>query len=93
MNKKMNEKQGNPISRREFVTHTAAGTAGMVIAPLTGLFAGNAEKSNWPADASKFQFHMIGHAHIDPVWLWPGPKAFYCSQHVSVGARPDERNP
>lgn len=71
MNKKMNKKQGNPISRREFVTHTAAGTAGMVIAPLTGLFAGNAEKSNWPADASKFQFHMIGHAHIDPVWLWP----------------------
>ena len=25
----------------------------------------------WPADASQFRFHMIGHAHIDPVWLWP----------------------
>ncbi len=25
----------------------------------------------WPADASKFKFQMIGHGHIDPVWLWP----------------------
>ncbi len=25
----------------------------------------------WPADAAKHRFHMIGQAHIDPVWLWP----------------------
>jgi alpha-mannosidase len=25
----------------------------------------------WPADASAYRLHMIGQAHIDPVWLWP----------------------
>jgi len=25
----------------------------------------------WPADAASYRFHMIGQAHIDPVWLWP----------------------
>jgi len=25
----------------------------------------------WPSEAKQFRFHMIGHAHIDPVWLWP----------------------
>jgi len=25
----------------------------------------------WPADAPSFRVHMIGHGHIDPVWLWP----------------------
>lgn len=28
----------------------------------------------WPADASSYRFHMIGNAHIDPVWLWPWPE-------------------
>lgn len=28
-------------------------------------------KDSWPANASAFRFHMIGNAHIDPVWLWP----------------------
>ncbi|MDR3792130.1 MAG: glycoside hydrolase family 38 C-terminal domain-containing protein [Terracidiphilus sp.] len=25
----------------------------------------------WPPEASQFRLHMIGNAHIDPVWLWP----------------------
>jgi len=25
----------------------------------------------WPPQAKQFRFHMIGNAHIDPVWLWP----------------------
>jgi alpha-mannosidase len=25
----------------------------------------------WPAGAGSYRFHMIGQAHIDPVWLWP----------------------
>ncbi len=25
----------------------------------------------WPAGAGNYRFHMIGQAHIDPVWLWP----------------------
>ncbi len=28
----------------------------------------------WPADAPEFRVHMIGNAHIDPVWLWPWPE-------------------
>jgi len=26
---------------------------------------------SWPPQANQFRFHMIGNAHIDPVWLWP----------------------
>lgn len=25
----------------------------------------------WPARAKDYRLHMIGNAHIDPVWLWP----------------------
>ncbi|MGP8243651.1 MAG: hypothetical protein ACLQVN_03930, partial [Bryobacteraceae bacterium] len=28
----------------------------------------------WPADAHNYRIHMIGQAHIDPVWLWPWPE-------------------
>jgi len=30
-----------------------------------------ANSSSWPAQAKDFRLHMIGGAHIDPVWLWP----------------------
>ena len=59
------------ISRRDFVTRTAAGTAGIVLTPLTGIFAADGRAGAWPKGATTFNFHMIGHAHIDPVWLWP----------------------
>ena len=29
------------------------------------------EPTPWPPEATKLRFHMIGNAHIDPVWLWP----------------------
>jgi len=29
----------------------------------------------WPPQASQYQFHMIGNAHIDAPWLWPWPEA------------------
>ena len=25
----------------------------------------------WPKGAENYKFYMIGHGHIDPVWLWP----------------------
>ena len=26
--------------------------------------------------ASPMRFHMIGHGHLDPVWLWKWPEGF-----------------
>jgi alpha-mannosidase len=60
------------LSRRDFIHQTAAGTALMTIVPVNTLFAGSAAaQGSWPANAPEYRFHMIGHAHIDPVWLWP----------------------
>jgi alpha-mannosidase len=65
-------KKMNQISRRAFIGHAAAGTAFITLVPGTRLTADDwHQMTYWPADASKFKFHMIGHAHIDPVWLWP----------------------
>lgn len=30
--------------------------------------------ARWPAEAKQWRFHMIGNAHVDPVWLWPWPE-------------------
>lgn len=40
---------------------------------LTGVFSldNSYAQELWPAHGEKFEFNMIGHAHIDPVWLWP----------------------
>jgi alpha-mannosidase len=60
------------LSRRDFISRTATGTALVAFAPVNTLLAGNgAGEGSWPANASDYRFHMIGHAHIDPVWLWP----------------------
>ena len=60
------------ISRRTFVGNVAAGSAFIALGPVTNLFSKNIQKvEQWPSDATKFRFHMIGQAHIDPVWLWP----------------------
>ena len=60
------------ISRRTFVNYGSAGVAGLIIWPFPGLIENDAEQTGvWPKDASEFRFHMIGQAHIDPVWLWP----------------------
>jgi alpha-mannosidase len=63
---------GGFISRRTFLNHAAAGSAVIALGPVTNLMAqGLQPVLPWPADASAYRFHMIGHAHIDPVWLWP----------------------
>lgn len=35
------------------------------------VFAANEDNNGWSKDAEKCSLYMIGHAHIDPVWLWP----------------------
>ena len=60
------------ISRRTFINRAATGTAFIALGPVTNLIAKDKKEIGaWPADAIKFRFHMIGHGHIDPVWLWP----------------------
>ena len=56
------------LTRRQFINRTAIGTAALAVAPAGTLFA---QSPVWPANAGEITFHMIGHAHIDPVWLWP----------------------
>ncbi|MDR2765804.1 MAG: twin-arginine translocation signal domain-containing protein [Tannerella sp.] len=60
----------NSISRRDFINRTAAGATAFALTPVTSLLASPAV-SPWPKDAGKHRFYMIGHGHIDPVWLWP----------------------
>jgi alpha-mannosidase len=55
------------LSRRAFVNRTAAGSVFLVIGPLTNII-------HFEQQAAKHRIHMIGHAHIDPVWLWPWPE-------------------
>ncbi|QGY47019.1 twin-arginine translocation signal domain-containing protein [Maribellus comscasis] len=70
--KKSKTSSGSSLTRRDFLTRTAAGTAMIAFAPVNTAFAANIDgKISWPAAASDYRFHMIGHAHIDPVWLWP----------------------
>jgi alpha-mannosidase len=72
MKNKINPQNKRTISRRTFVSSAAAGTAFMSLGPVSKLFIpDNQQAGQWPADATKFRFHMIGHGHIDPVWLWP----------------------
>jgi len=60
------------ISRRGFVNLSASGALLVAVNPFAGLLPDEIQKaSKWPSDAQKYRFHMIGHAHIDPVWLWP----------------------
>ena len=64
-----------PVSRRAFINSVASGTAIIAMGPATNLFAdGTLPSGTWQAKVSKFRFHMIGHAHIDPVWLWRWPE-------------------
>lgn len=65
-------KSKGQISRRTFISNSSAGIAALVLAPIPGMFsAEGGSADSWPGDASKYRFHMIGQAHIDPVWLWP----------------------
>lgn len=65
-------KKRNQISRRTFINSAASGTLFLALTPVTNLLASDLKQATpWPANAPDFKFHMIGHAHIDPVWLWP----------------------
>ena len=57
------------LSRREFLNRSALGIAAVSLTPFNSIL-GSAPASSWPGDASKYKFRMIGHGHIDPVWLW-----------------------
>jgi len=77
----MNMKDGNDfgsgkgVSRRKFINQAATGTAFMVLSPFASLAPESRQQANkWASGAAKFRVHMIGHAHIDPVWLWPWPE-------------------
>ncbi len=72
MKKKDSKNNSSFLSRRDFLTRSAMGMAGIVFVSKEKLFASSiGENPTWPADATEYRFHMIGHAHIDPVWLWP----------------------
>ena len=72
MKKENGSRNRKSISRRTFINYSSAGVAGIVLGPVPGLLANDARQEGpWPSDAGKFRFHMIGQAHIDPVWLWP----------------------
>ncbi|HOB84472.1 MAG TPA: glycoside hydrolase family 38 C-terminal domain-containing protein [Bacteroidales bacterium] len=72
-----NKNQKNPqnLSRREFIGQAVAGSAVIMIGPVNPFAGGPVQDSgSWPQGAADFRVHMIGHAHIDPVWLWPWPE-------------------
>ncbi len=73
MSTKIQVSEKREISRRTFLNRTASGAAFLAFAPVSKLMAADElqDVKPWPADASQFRFHMIGQAHIDPVWLWP----------------------
>ncbi len=68
--KSKNTKTGS-LSRRDFIQRTSIGTAAVAFVPMKSVFSGILHGEDWPANANAITFHMIGHAHIDPVWLWP----------------------
>ncbi len=65
-------KKKNQITRRTFIRRTSGGAALLTLSSVPGILAGDLKQlAYWPDGAAGFKFHMIGHAHIDPVWLWP----------------------
>jgi alpha-mannosidase len=59
----------NLISRRKFINNTSAAASGTFLMPMSSLFTNRDNK--WSPNAKEYKIHMIGHGHIDPVWLWP----------------------
>lgn len=72
MKKENSSKIKRSISRRTFINYSSAGVTGIVLVPIQGLLSNEEQQTGpWPPNAGSFRFHMIGQAHIDPVWLWP----------------------
>ncbi|MDR1780411.1 MAG: glycosyl hydrolase-related protein [Tannerella sp.] len=57
------------ISRRNFLRQTASGAMALALTPATSLLAHPANKP-WLKNAASHKIYMIGHAHLDLVWLW-----------------------
>jgi alpha-mannosidase len=75
MNNINRSRNGKEITRRSFINKAASGTAGIAFIPIiSGLPEEKQQVGKWPAGAGKYTFHLIGQAHIDPVWLWPWPE-------------------
>ena len=63
---------GTLITRRNFINKAVEGSAIIILGPIAYKMTPDPnENTNREADDEKFRFHMIAHAHIDPVWLWP----------------------
>lgn len=56
-------------ARRFFLTSLLLGLFLSGVLPASGQ-----APASWPPEAKEFRFHMIGNAHIDPVWLWQWPE-------------------
>jgi alpha-mannosidase len=57
------------MNRRSVLFAGLAGALSRAVFVATGIRA--QASTSWPPDAKQYRFHMIGNAHIDPVWLWP----------------------
>ena len=55
-------RQGNELSRRDFLVQGAATLGAVAVAPALGQKAGSSGRK---------VLHIIGHSHIDAAWLWP----------------------
>lgn len=62
-------KNKSNLSRREFINRSALGVAAVALSPFNSVIASSVV-NEWGVNASKYNFTMIGHGHIDPVWLW-----------------------
>ena len=51
--------------------HIAVATLVSAVVPFVAIARMAADDPTWPADAKNYRIHLIGNAHIDPVWLWP----------------------
>ena len=67
-----NSQRDKGISRRAFLSRAGAGSALLAFGLATTLRADDLTKVlPWKEGSTAYKFHMIGNAHIDPVWLWP----------------------
>jgi len=70
--KNTNATRTKKMTRRSFLNKTVAGTAGIAFVPLMNNKSTEYQQfGRWPDNAGEYKFHLIGQAHIDPVWLWP----------------------
>ncbi len=72
MNNIGNYNRRKTFSRRNFINKAAAGAALFSFGSAINIVSLNDQQAaKWAEDARKYKFHLIGQAHIDPVWLWP----------------------